>query len=148
LHILSDPPGHPATPGCILGHEYVAQVIECGRGVTSLKKDDRVVVDPNLPCGGCEFCREGRTNLCPNMTTLGIFQNGGLARYNVAPAGALHTISHAVPTERAVLAEPMSCVLAAYEKAPVRAGDSVVVLGAGPIGLAFILLYRKMGVQT
>lgn len=148
LHILSDPPGHPATPGSILGHEYVARVVECGPSVSALKKDDRVVVDPNIPCRDCEFCRSGRTNLCPNMTTLGIFQNGGLARYSLAPASALHKIASEVPPERAVLAEPLSCIFAAYEKAPVRGHDSVVVLGAGPIGLAFILLYRKMGAGT
>jgi threonine dehydrogenase-like Zn-dependent dehydrogenase len=148
LHILSDPPGHPATPGTILGHEYVARVVECGRTATALKPGDRVVVDPNIPCGDCEFCRSGRTNLCRKMTTLGIFRNGGLARYSVAPASALHKIAPDVAPERAVLAEPLSCIFAAYEKAPARPGASVVILGAGPIGLAFILLYRKMGAGT
>jgi threonine dehydrogenase-like Zn-dependent dehydrogenase len=148
LHILSDPPGHPATPGCILGHEYVARVVEAGSNVRTLRKDDRVVVDPNIPCRECEFCRAGRTNLCPRMTTLGIFRNGGLARYSVAPASALHKVAADVSPERAVLAEPLSCIFAAYQKAPVRGDDSVVVLGAGPIGLAFILLYRKMGAGT
>jgi threonine dehydrogenase-like Zn-dependent dehydrogenase len=148
LHILSDPPGHPATPGSILGHEYAARVVECGRTVTNFKNGDRVVVDPNIPCGDCEFCRSARTNLCRNMTTLGIFRNGGLARYSVAPASALHKIAPEVAPERAVLAEPLSCIFAAYDKAPARPGASVVILGAGPIGLAFILLYRKMGAGT
>jgi threonine dehydrogenase-like Zn-dependent dehydrogenase len=82
------------------------------------------------------------------MTTLGIFRNGGLARYSVAPASALHKIAPEVAPERAVLAEPLSCIFAAYDKAPARPGASVVILGAGPIGLAFILLYRKMGAGT
>ena len=114
----------------------------------ALKKDDRVVVDPNIPCRDCEFCRSGHTNLCPNMTTLGIFQNGGLARYSLAPASALHRIASEVPPERAVLAEPLSCIFAAYEKAPV--GDVTASWSSvpGPIGLAFILLYRKMGAGT
>ncbi len=148
LHILSDPPKHPATPGSILGHEYVARVLECGSAVKNLHREDRVVVNPNIPCGECDACRLGRTNMCKNMTTLGIFQHGGLAPYNLAPARALHKVAPDIPPDRAVLAEPLSCIYAGFEKAPPQPGDSVVVLGAGPIGLMFILLYRKMGAGT
>ena len=148
LHILSDPPKHPATPGSILGHEYVARVLECSANAKGLSARDRVVVDPNIPCGACDFCRQGRINMCQKMGTLGIFQNGGLARYNVAPARSLHKIALEVPPERAVLAEPLTCIYSAFEKAPANPGDSIVVLGAGPIGLMFVLLYRKMGAGT
>src|SRR3989442_10417495 len=79
LHILSVPPGHPATPGSILGHEYVATVTEVGRGVRDLAPGDRVVIDPNITCGLCQYCRLGLSNVCENMTTLGIFRHGGLA---------------------------------------------------------------------
>ena len=88
LHILADPPGHPATPGTILGHEYIAEVVDAGDGVEGLRAGDRVVVDPNLTCGRCAYCRRGAANLCLNMTTLGIFIDGGFAEYNVAPARA------------------------------------------------------------
>jgi len=147
LHILEDPPGHPATPGSILGHEYVGKIVECG-SAAGFRPGERVVVDPNLPCGSCELCRTGRSNHCAHMTTLGIFRDGGLARYNVAPARALHRVDPDVPPQRAALAEPLTCIYAAVEKAPPRAGDSVVVLGAGPIGLMFVLLYRRMGAGT
>ena len=93
LHILSVPPGHPATPGSILGHEYVATVEQVGSAANGLASGDRVVVDPNLTCGLCQSCRTGQTNCCENMTTLGIYRNGGLAEFNVAPAKALHKIS-------------------------------------------------------
>jgi threonine dehydrogenase-like Zn-dependent dehydrogenase len=148
LHILEDPPGHPATPGSILGHEYAGRVVECGREAAGFRPGERVVVDPNIPCGSCESCRAGRSNHCPNMTTLGIFRDGGLARYSVVPARALHRVAPEVPPERAALAEPLSCIYAAVEKVPPRPGDSVVVLGAGPIGLMFVLLYRRMGAGT
>ena len=148
LHILSDPPGHPAKPGTILGHEYVARVREIGQETRGLRIGDRVVVDPNIPCGRCEFCRLGRTNMCAHMTTLGIFTDGGLARYNIAPAGVLHLLDPDVAPNRAVLAEPLSCIYAAFEKAPPHPGDRVVILGAGPIGLMFLLLYRQMGAET
>ncbi len=145
LHILSTPPGHPATPGSILGHEYVATVTDAGDGVTHLQRGDRVVIDPNITCGLCQYCRAGMTNVCERMTTLGIFRHGGLAEYNVAPAKALHRISNDVPVERAALAEPLACVWHAFEKAQLTPGESVAILGAGPIGLLFLLLFKSAG---
>src|SRR5207302_6067487 len=145
LHILSVPPGHPATPGSILGHEYVATVAEVGGGVRDLELGDRVVIDPNITCGLCQYCRLGMTNVCENMTTLGIFRHGGLAEFNLAPAKALHKISRDVPPERATLAEPLTCVLHAFEKAALVPGESVAILGAGPIGLLFLMLFKSAG---
>lgn len=148
VHILSVPPGHPATPGSILGHEYVATVVEVGRAVRHVTVGDRVVVDPNLTCGFCEYCRRGMTNFCENMTSLGIFRHGGLAEFNIAPARALHKINPSVAPERASLAEPLSCVLPAFEKAQFIPGESVVILGAGPIGLMFLMLFKAAGAST
>jgi 2-desacetyl-2-hydroxyethyl bacteriochlorophyllide A dehydrogenase len=145
LHILSTPPGHPATPGSILGHEYVATVIDAGDSVTHFERGDRVVIDPNITCGLCQYCRQGMTNVCERMTTLGIFRHGGLAEFNVAPAKALHRINNDVPVERAALAEPLACVWHAFEKAALIPGESVAILGAGPIGLLFLLLFKAAG---
>lgn len=145
LHILSTPPGHPATPGSILGHEYAATVVDAGDSVTHLQRGDRVVIDPNITCGLCQYCRAGMTNVCERMTTLGIFRHGGLAEFNVAPAKALHRISNDVPVERAALAEPLACVWHAFEKAQLTPGESVAILGAGPIGLLFQLLFKSAG---
>ena len=145
IHILSVPPGHPATPGSILGHEYAATVVSHGARVGNLQRGDRVVIDPNLTCGLCRYCRLGLTNSCENMTTLGIFRHGGLAAFNVAPAKALHRIDASVPPERATLAEPLSCVMHAFEKAALVPGESVCILGGGPIGLLFLLLFKTGG---
>ncbi len=145
LHILADPPGHPATPGSILGHEYVATVIDAGDKVQHVQIGDRVVIDPNITCGWCDYCRSGITNMCENMTSLGIFRHGGLAEFNLAPARALHKIHRDVPTERATLSEPLACVLPAVEKAAPMPGESVAILGAGPIGLLFLLYFKLAG---
>jgi 2-desacetyl-2-hydroxyethyl bacteriochlorophyllide A dehydrogenase len=145
IHILSDPPGHPATPGSILGHEYVATVTDIGARVINVKPGDRVVIDPNITCGLCDYCRMGLTNVCENMTSLGIFRHGGLAEFNLAPARSLHKINSDVPTERACLAEPLACVWHAFEKTNVVPGESIAILGAGPIGLLFLMLFKSAG---
>ena len=145
IHILSEPPGHPATPGSILGHEYVATVVDAGSSVSHLRTGDRVVIDPNITCGLCRYCRLGMSNVCENMTTLGIFRHGGLAEFNLAPAKSLHKIRTDVAPERATLAEPLSCVLHAFEKSALTPGETVAVLGAGPIGLMFLMLFKTAG---
>ncbi len=145
VHILEVPPGHPATPGSILGHEYVGIVVDKGSDAKTVDIGDRVVVDPNLTCGVCRYCRKGLPNMCENFTTLGIFLNGGFALYNVAPAKALYKISKDVPLERSALAEPLSCVVNAMRKLNLQVGDNVVLIGAGPMGLLFLLMIKAQG---
>lgn len=145
LHILHVPPGHPGNVGSILCHEYVGEVLEVGSAVTEFAVGDHVVVDPNLTCGSCTYCKNGLPNMCSNMTTLGIFLDGGFAEYNVAPARALHKISKDVPPEIAVFAEPLSCVVNATQKIKLQPGETAVVLGAGPIGLYFTQIFKASG---
>lgn len=145
MRILEVPPGHPATEGVILSHEYTGKVLEVGGAVTQFKKGDRVVVDPNITGGNCSYCKIGMPNMCENMTTLGIFINGGFARYNVAPAKALHKISPNLLAELAVFTEPLSCVVSATQRLNVHPGEVVVVLGAGPIGLLFVQMFKVSG---
>jgi len=142
VQILATPPGHPANEGAILGHEYVGTVVDAGDAVANVGKGDRVVVDPNLTCGTCAYCRKSLPNMCENMTTLGIFIDGGFTRYNVAPSKALFKISSDVALEEAIFAEPMACVLNGMRKLDPSPGDTAVVLGAGPIGLYFISVLR------
>lgn len=145
LHILATPPGHPATPNSVLGHEYAGTVVEIAPGVAHLQPGDRVVIDPNITCGLCAMCRQGLTNACENMTTLGIFRDGGLAGMNLAPARSLHKISRGVPPEHAALAEPLSCVWHAFGKAKPAPGESVAIIGGGPIGILFAMLFKAAG---
>jgi len=145
MRILEVPPGHPATEGVILSHEYTGKVLAAGGAVTQFKKGDRVVVDPNITCGNCSYCKMGIPNMCENMTTLGIFIDGGFARYNVAPAKVLHKISADLLPELAVFTEPLSCVVSATQRLKVHPGEVVMVLGAGPIGLLFIQMFKASG---
>lgn len=145
LHILEVPPGHPATPGVILGHEVIGRVVEVGPAVTHLRPGVRVAVAPNLYCGVCRFCQRGLYNHCERFTTLGIFLDGGLAPYEVAPARALFPISPQVPLERAIFTEVLSTVVGGTLQARLHPGEHAVVLGCGPVGLLFLQVFRASG---
>jgi threonine dehydrogenase-like Zn-dependent dehydrogenase len=147
LKILERPQAHPATPGVILGHEILGRVVEAGPDC-QLAVGDRVVVAPNIGCGLCPYCRRGLPNQCPQMTTIGIYTDGGLAGRVRVPASACHRIAARVPPEVAVLAEPLSTVLNGVRLARVFPGETVVVLGAGPAGLMFTAVLAASGARV
>ena len=139
-----------AKPGVVPGHEFAGQVISIGAGVDELQPGDGVAVYPIISCGGCEFCRRGLRNRCSSRRTLGYDANGGLAEQVLLPA-SLVAQGHAVKLAdgadwgRAALTEPTACVLNSLESCRFRAGASVAILGAGPMGLLHVLLARALG---
>jgi 2-desacetyl-2-hydroxyethyl bacteriochlorophyllide A dehydrogenase len=139
---------HPASPPVILGHEYTGIVVDVGDTVKTVKPGDHVVIDPNIKCGKCYYCRSGKQNLCENMTTLGIYIDGGFAEYNVAPESAVYKIPDDMEWKDAALVEPVSCVINGVTRARIRTGDHVVIIGAGPIGLIWIALAKKKGARV
>jgi threonine dehydrogenase-like Zn-dependent dehydrogenase len=145
IHILNVPQDHPANVDVVMGHEYVGEVLEIGEDVQHLQPGDRVIVSPDIRCGYCYYCQIGLSSMCENRTTLGIFIDGGFAKYSVAPARALFKVDKKVPPEIAAIGEPLACALSGITKANIQPGDTVVVLGAGPIGLLFALLARMCG---
>ncbi|HUY96600.1 MAG TPA: alcohol dehydrogenase catalytic domain-containing protein [Verrucomicrobiae bacterium] len=147
LHILEDPPGHPATPGVILGHEIVGRVTAAGPEASGVSPGDRVAVAPNLPCGTCSACKWGHLSHCERLSSLGIFRDGGLAELVSAPARACHRVSERVATGPAALIEPLSCVLNGVDQGAPRAGEVAVIFGAGAIGLLFLAVLRAGGVR-
>ena len=140
LHILEGL--HDSAPPVILGHEYIGRVERVGKSVTHLNPDDRVAVDPNIKCGYCTSCRLGAPNRCTNMTTLGIFCDGGFAEYCLVPAKQLYKVPETtrVSHDRMMLAEPLSCVIHGLQKLRVQMTDRVLIFGAGPIGCYFTAL--------
>ena len=148
LHILDVPPGHPATPGCIMGHEYLGRIVEIGPEVRSRRPGERVAVAPNLTCGLCAACRAGRSNHCSRFTTLGIFRDGGLAPRNVAPERACYPIADRVPFEDAAWTEVLSCVVNSVDNVKVRPGETAVVIGGGPVGALHAALFMAGGARV
>lgn len=146
LHILEGT--HASAPPVILGHEYVGYVVRCGSSVENFKIGDFVAVDPNIKCGICNLCRKGYLNMCRNMTTLGIFINGGFAEYSVVPAKQLHLLPRDLSPRRAVLFEPLSCVLHGLEKVKPQAGENVLIYGGGAIGCLFTAMCVRGGANV
>jgi D-arabinitol dehydrogenase (NADP+) len=118
----------------IPGHEFAGEVVEVGPGVTAFKRHDRVAVEPNLSCGHCRFCRLNEQNFCEHWQAIGVTLPGAMAEYVVVPAHAAFDIG-SMPDDAAAFMEPLSCVLHGMQKLDVRYGETVLILGAGPIGM-------------
>jgi threonine dehydrogenase-like Zn-dependent dehydrogenase len=128
----------------VMGHEPAGEVVEVGRGVTGFKVGDRVALDPFGHCGQCGPCRAGRFNLCASPTTL----SGALAEFTIAPVGNSHLVPSSMNMEQAALLEPFGTGLHAVEQSSLKAGDSAVIEGPGPIGLSIALSARALGVSS
>jgi threonine dehydrogenase-like Zn-dependent dehydrogenase len=155
LHILQVPPAHPAALGATLGHEFTGEVAEVGSAVTEVKVGDQVLVDPHPGCGRCTECTSGHPDRCiplyqsatapGHCATIGIFSDGAMTSYAIAPSHALFKVDADVPAHIRALAEPLACVVSASDKVKVQPGETVLVLGAGPIGLLFASLFKACG---
>ena len=132
-------------PGVVIGHEFSAEVVDMGPKVTEWKKGDRVVANSVIPCKKCEFCNEGKYNLCNDMDMPGISMNGGLAERVVMPSDALVPIPESVSAQDAALAEPLSVVLHGVSKVHLTPGQTVLTAGAGTIGLLAAQVARISG---
>jgi threonine dehydrogenase-like Zn-dependent dehydrogenase len=145
LNILAVPPAHKATPGIVIGHEGVGIAEAVGPAVKHVRPGDRVVIANRLTCGMCDYCRRGLDNQCTNYQTIGTTLDGAFAPTLRAPARALWKIDPSVPRDDAAFFEPLSCVVGSVKRTPFQPGDNVAIIGAGPMGLLFALLYRTMG---
>lgn len=129
----------------IPGHEFTGHIAATGRDVTGLAEGQPVVVDMNIGCTRCYWCRRNEVLNCPDMQQLGITTDGAFAEYIAVPARLVIPAPEATPAEVLALTEPLACVVRAARKARVSFAHSVLVIGAGPIGNLHVQLMRNIG---
>ncbi|MBU6402173.1 MAG: alcohol dehydrogenase catalytic domain-containing protein, partial [Verrucomicrobia bacterium] len=131
----------------IPGHELGVEVLAVGAGVTHVKPGDRCSVEPYMNCGNCFACRRGAGNCCESLKVLGVMMDGGLCEELIVPARKLHPSSKLAP-EQLALVETLAIGCHAVNRAQPQPGDAVLVIGAGPIGLATIEFVKLSGART
>ena len=136
----------------VIGHEFAGEVVQTGDGVSLFKVGDRVCMDPVIPCLSCAYCKNGHENVCQNRQAMGYEFDGAFAEFIRIPAIALKAgnvfkMPDGMTFEAAALAEPLACCINGQRNAGVKLGDSVVILGAGPIGLMHAALARLAGAR-
>lgn len=146
--------GIPADLPAILGHEVAGTILELGPGTVEagLRIGQRVAVYPIAACGKCMYCRQGRNSLCLHEHGLGHGDDGGFAEYVRIPAevvrlGGVIEIGD-MPFDLAAMVEPTSCCIAAAEQCGTKQGDTVVVVGVGPLGLLHTIVSKALGADV
>jgi L-iditol 2-dehydrogenase len=133
----------------IMGHESAGEVVEVGGAVRKVQPGDLVAIEPGRTCRRCEFCKSGRYNLCPAVVFLAAPPvHGAFCEYLVWPEDFLFKMPAGMTAEEGAMMEPLSVGLHAVRLAGVRGGDSVAILGSGPIGLTTLMAARAQGATT
>jgi L-iditol 2-dehydrogenase len=135
-------------PPAVFGHELAGDVVALGGGVTKFAVGDRVVAANSAPCEECFCCRRGQQNLCEDL----LFNNGAYAQYIRIPARIVERNTYVIPDHvgypDAALVEPLACVVRGFDETGPHAGDTVTVIGLGPIGLMFVRLAKLYGARV
>jgi (R,R)-butanediol dehydrogenase/meso-butanediol dehydrogenase/diacetyl reductase len=129
----------------VIGHEFVGAVVRLGRDVTDLKVGDRVAVDTLIHCGECPFCLRHQVHLCERLAIMGLMTDGGLAEYINAPRYMCFKYADNLSDAHAALAEPASVAVRSARRGRLAEGESVVIVGAGNIGLLTVEVARAFG---
>jgi L-iditol 2-dehydrogenase len=140
-----------STPPVVLGHEYAGIVDDAGKVSAvspALQEGARVAVDPNIACGTCYYCRRGLIHLCRNLRALGVDIDGGMAEYCIVPAQQAYVLPGDMSPEVSAFVEPLSCAIHGIDRANIRAGDVVIILGGGTIGLLMLQLAKNAGASA
>jgi 2-desacetyl-2-hydroxyethyl bacteriochlorophyllide A dehydrogenase len=144
LHI-ADGDFPPAPYPLVPGHEFAGEVVAVGRRVEEIQEGQRVAVDPSLFCGHCAFCREGRGNLCSNWAAIGDTVDGAFAEYVRVPAANAYALPDELSLPQGALIEPVSCAVRGLHRVEIRPGETVLVVGAGTMGLILAQLVLRAG---
>ncbi len=144
LHIVKGNFPAPNLP-LTLGHEFSGTIVEVGSGVSSLAVGARVVADINIACGTCDFCRKGAKLFCPAVRQLGVHDAGALAEFIVAPAQNIYVLPESISLDSAAYVEPLACAIHGQDRIAIQTGETVLIIGGGPMGLAHAALAKLQG---
>ncbi|MCP3931794.1 MAG: zinc-binding alcohol dehydrogenase family protein [Bacteroidetes bacterium] len=131
----------------ILGHELGSQVLETGKNVSNVKVGDKVVVMPYIGCGNCIACRNGKTNCCTQIKVLGVHIDGGMQEKISVPANILLPVNNLNYNEIAII-EPLAIGAHGLRRAAIEAGEYIVVIGCGPIGIGMMKIGQILGAKV
>ncbi len=131
----------------ILGHELAAEIVEIDKNENGLKSGDKVIIMPYLHCGNCIACRRGKTNCCTTLKVLGVHADGGMQEYYSLPADLLIR-SEKLTDEEIALVEPLAIGAHSIRRAQIEKGETVLVIGCGPIGLGIIRQAQLSGAKV
>ena len=139
-----------AEPGTILGHELAGEISAVGDGVKEFSVGDRVTVYPVVFCGSCFYCQIGHQNMCANRKTFGYDYNGAFAEYVLVPSklvrfGNVVKVPDELPLEEAALTEPLGCSINGVNVLNLKIGESLLIIGAGPMGLMLLTVAKCSG---
>ena len=129
----------------IIGHEFAGTVAAVGAGVKHVKAGDKATADINIACGTCWFCRHNQKLFCAEVRQLGVHDAGGMAEFVVAPAANVYALPASMSFEHAAFVEPLACAVHGQDRIGVGVGETVLIIGAGPMGLAHAALSRLRG---
>src|SRR5271165_3987819 len=137
-------------PPIIMGHEASGVIAGTGKSVSGWAPGDRVTFDSTIYCGECDYCRDGMINLCNRRRVLGVScedyrQHGAFAEFVAVPPRILYRVPEGLPFEHAAMVEPFAIALHAVRRSPPALNDTVVVVGAGMIGLALVQALSHTG---
>lgn len=132
-------------PPVVLGHELAGVVEAVGSGVEKLAVGDHVAIDPNIYCGECHYCRNGKKQLCTKLFAIGVNRDGGFADHCYAPQAQCYKLKKEIPLAYGAMAEPLACCIHGIDRAGIRVGDTVCVIGGGAIGLLMVQLAKLSG---
>ncbi|TJZ57394.1 hypothetical protein FCH28_08210 [Streptomyces piniterrae] len=140
----------PAEPGVVMGHEAVGFVDSVGSAVTGHQPGDRVIINPTLYCGGCPSCLKGHWDFCVNKagTEVGLDLDGAFAEYIRLPERFIHAMPEGMDFDRAVVVEPLACALNNIEAGDLRAGETAVIVGGGPVGVVCAMAAQHYGARV
>jgi len=130
-----------------IGHEFAGEVVEIGSDVKKVHVGDHVAINPVIVCGKCAACKKGRSNVCADLTVIGVHTDGGFREYVTVPENNVFKLSKEIPWKQAAIIEPYTVAAQVVSRGNVQADDTVLIFGCGPIALTILQVSKMIGAK-